>query len=177
VHRALKTTKDFIVITPELRQTLKDWRTLIQHMTSKPKIIEYTDACKLGAGSVITPSMDPFQRWVWQYEWPLDIQQELVLDKNRTSKLLTINDLELAGLVLGWLVLEYVSNYLTYKHIGLFCDNTLEVSWAYKGHTTMSLVAGRLLQLLAIRQRTRQTSSLMPMNIAGKDNAMADIPS
>ena len=96
------------------------------------------------------------------------------MDKNRTGKL-TINDLELAGLVLGWLVLEYVSNVLMYKHIRLFCDNTLAVSWAYKGHTTTSLVAGRLLRLLAIRQRTGQTSSLMPMNIAGKDNAMADI--
>jgi len=130
----------------------------------------------VGAGGVITPGMDPFKHWVWQYKWPLDIQQELVLATNRTGKL-TINDLELAGLVLGWLVLEYVSNDLMYKHIGLFCDNTSAVSWTYKGHTTTSLVAGRLLRLLAIRQRTQQTSSLMPMNIAGKDNTMADIPS
>jgi len=176
-----------MVMTSELRQTLQDWRTLIRHMTSNPtsvkllvsecpNIIEYTDACKLGAGGIITPGMDPFQHWVWQYKWPRDIQQELVSATNRKGKL-TINDLELAGLVLGWLVLEYVSNDLMYKHIGLFCDNTSAVSWAYKGHTTMSLVAGRLLRLLAIRQRTRQTSSLMPMNIAGKDNAMADIPS
>jgi len=129
VHTALKTSKDFIVMTPVLKQTLKDWRTLIQKITSNPtsvkllisefpNIIEFTDACKLGAGGVIAPDMDPFQHWVWQYEWPLDIQQELVSDKNRTGKL-TINDLELAGLVLGWLVLEYVSNDLTYKHIGL----------------------------------------------------------
>jgi len=131
---------------------------------------------RIGAGGVITPGMDPFQHWVWQYEWPLGIQQELTSNKNRTGKL-TINDLELAGLVLGWLDLEYVSNDLTYKHIGLFCDNTLAVSWAYKRHTTTLLVAGRLLRLLAIHQHTRQKSLLMPMNIAGKDNAMADIPS
>ena len=161
VHRAMKTTAKHIPITPELIQTLKDWRTLIQLMTSNPtpvqllvsefpNIIEYTDACKLGAGGVITPGMDPFQHWVWQYEWPLDIQQELVTDKNRNGKL-TINDLELAGLVLGWLVLEYVCANLTYKHVGMFCDNTSAVSWAYKGHTTTSLAAGRLLRLLAIR--------------------------
>jgi len=164
VHNALKTTKAVIVMTPVLKQTLKDWRTLIQDMTANPasvkllvsefpNIIKYTDACKLGAGGVFTPGMDPFQHWVWQYEWPPDIQQELVSATNRTGRL-TINNLELAGLVLGWLVLEYVSDYLRYKHIGLFCDNTLTVSWAYKGHTTMSLVAGRLLRLLAIRQRT-----------------------
>ena len=45
------------------------------------------------------------QHWVWKFEWPADIQQELVTGRmNKTGKL-TINDLELAGLVLGWLVL------------------------------------------------------------------------
>lgn len=187
VHKALKTTNKFITITPELVQILTDWRTLIQDLGKNPtsvlllvsefpNIIEYTDACKLGAGGVITPGMDPFQYWVWQYEWPLDIQKELITDKNRNGKL-TINDLELAGLVLGWLVLEYVCADLQFKHVGMFCDNTSAVSWAYKGHTTTSTVAGRLLRLLSIRQRTRQASSLMPMNIAGKDNKMADIPS
>ena len=72
VHSVLKTRAALIVMTPELRQMLKDWRTLIQHMNSNltpaqllvsefPNIIEYTDACKLGAAGIITPGMDPFQ--------------------------------------------------------------------------------------------------------------------
>jgi hypothetical protein len=131
----------------------------------------------LGAGGVITPGLEAIQYWVWQYEWPLDIQRELVSATNRKGRL-TINDLELAGLVLGWLVLEYVVADLTFKHVGMFCDNTSAVAWAYKGSTSTSIAAARLLRLLSIRQRIRQASSLLPMNIAGKDNAMlADIPS
>jgi len=40
------------------------------------------------------------QYWVWQFEWLDDIKKELVTFENKTGKL-TINDLELAALVLG----------------------------------------------------------------------------
>ena len=88
---------------------------------------------------------------------------------------LTINDLELAGMVLGWLVLEYVAKDLNYKHIGSFCDNTSAVAWAHKGHTTTSIPAARLLRFLNLRQRYCRTSSLLPVHIAGENNEMADI--
>ena len=42
---------------------------------------------------------------------------------------LTNNDLELSGLVLGWILLEYVVGDLTFKHIGRCCDNESVVSW------------------------------------------------
>jgi hypothetical protein len=187
IHRALKNPVKPICITAALRSALLDWRTLVQHLgknptpvqllvTEYPNYLQYTDACKLGAGGVITPGLEAIQFWVWQYEWPLDIQRELVAATNKGGKL-TINDLELAGLVLGWLVLEHVVADLTFKHVGMFCDNTSAVAWAYKGSTSTSIAAARLLRLLSIRQRVRQASSLIPMNIAGKDNAMADIPS
>ena len=151
--------------------------TPVQVLVSNyPNYIQYTDACALGAGGVITPGLDPMQYWVWQYAWPEDIQNELVTSTNRNGTI-TINDLELAGIVIGWLVLEYVCDDLVFKHIGMFCDNTSAVAWAFKFTTSKSVIAGRLLRLLAIRQRTRQASSLLPMHIAGKDNEMADIPS
>ena len=59
----------------------------------------------------------------------------------------------------------------------MFCDNTSAVAWAYKGGTSRSIPAGRLLRLLSLRQRTRKASSLLPMHIAGENNAMADISS
>ena len=187
VHRAMKGLPSYIHITSELRQILADWRTLVQHLekcptpvqllvSDYPNYIQYTDACKLGAGGVVTPGMDPSYYYVWQFEWPQDIRENLVSWKNPTGNL-TINDLELAGLILGWLVVESVFTDLRYKHIGSFCDNTSAVAWSLKGHTATSMVAGRLLRFLAIRQRVRQTSSLLPMNIAGKENDMADIPS
>ena len=68
-------------------------------VSTYPNYIQYTDACKLvGAGGVITPGLDPMQHWVWRFEWPADIQKELVTGTNKTGKL-TINDLELASLV------------------------------------------------------------------------------
>ena len=77
-------------------------------------------------------------------EWPQDIQDDMITEANQTGTL-TINDLELAGLVLGWLVLENVCANLLYKHIGSFCDNTSAVSWAFKGSTSTSIAAARLL--------------------------------
>ena len=182
IHRALKNPVKPIHITAALRSVLLDWRTLVQHLgknptpvqllvTKYPNYLQYTDACKL-----ITSGLGAIQFWVWQYEWPLDIQRELVSATNKGGKL-TINNLELAGLVLGWLVLEHVVADFTFKHVGMFCDNTSAVAWAYKGSTSTSIAAARLLRLLSIRQRVRQASSLLPMNIARKDNAMADIPS
>ena len=63
-----------------------------------------------------------------------------------------INNIALAGLVLRWLVLEYVVDDLKFKHIGSFCKNTLSVTWTYIGSTSTSIPASRLLRLLAIRQ-------------------------
>ena len=187
IHAAMRTTTKTVTLTPLIKTTLQDWRTLVNHLGKNPtpvqllvsdylNYIQYTDACALGAGGVITPGLDAIQYWVWQFEWPDDIKKELVTFENKTGKL-TINDLELAALVLGWMVLEYVCNDLTFKHIGMFCDNTSAVAWAYKGGTSRSIPAGRLLRLLSLRQRTRKASSLLPMHIAGENNAMADIPS
>jgi hypothetical protein len=89
-----------------------------------------------------------------------------------------MNDLELAGAVLNWLVLECQPHLnLQHKHVGVFCDNTSAVSWAYKLRTSKSIVAGRLLRMLGMRIHARQASSLTPLNIAGEDNTMADIAS
>ena len=69
-------------------------------VTNYPNYIQYTDACALGSVGVITPGLDAIQYWVWQFEWPDDIKTELVTFANKTGKQ-TINDLELAALVLG----------------------------------------------------------------------------
>ena len=187
IYRALKTTTGTVKITADIKCVLRDWRTVVQHLSTEPtpvrllvsnypNYVQFTDACGLGAGGIITPGLDPMQHWVWKFEWPQDIKDSLVSWSNKKGTL-TINDLELAGIVLGWLVLEQVCKNLTYKHVGLFCDNTSAVSWTHRGSTSTSTVAGRLLRFLALRQRKRQVSSLAPLHVAGEDNTMADIPS
>ena len=187
IYSAMKTSKDCVTVDSDLKQTLFDWRALVQNLAAAPTPVQLlvsdyphylitTDACGLGAGGVITPGLAPIDHWVWKLEWPSEIKAQLITESNPSGSL-TINDLELAGMVLGWLTLEMLPIDLSFKHIGLFCDNTSAVSWALKGSTSTSLPASRLLRFLALRQRERQTSSLLPLHIAGTDNKMADAAS
>ena len=60
IHRAMQGLTNYITIMSELRQTLTDWRTLVQHLakcptpvqllvSDYPNFLQYMDACKLGA--------------------------------------------------------------------------------------------------------------------------------
>jgi len=84
IHAAMRTTTKTVTLTPLIKTTLQDWRTLVNHLgknptpvqllvSNHPNYILYTDACALGAGGVITPGLDAIQYWVWQFEWPDDI--------------------------------------------------------------------------------------------------------
>ena len=86
-------------------------------------------------------------------------------------------DIELAGLVLGWLVLEYVVADLKFKHIGRFCENTSAVALTYRVITSISIPSATIIQFLELRKWERKSSSLTSMGVAVKDNDMADIPS
>jgi len=107
IHRALNNPVKPICITAALRSALQDWQTLVQHLgkhptpikllvTEYPNFLQYIDAIKLGSVGVITPGLEAIQYWLWQYEWPLDIQRELVSANNKGGRL-TINDLEVAA--------------------------------------------------------------------------------
>ena len=188
LQRAMSHNPDFINITKELIIILHDWRYMIhfllQHPTSVlqlivelPNYLGYSDSCGIGTGGIWTSGTSPLSPLLWQLEWPIDIRDNLVTSTNKNGTI-TMNDLELAGAVLNWLVLECQNHLdLRCKHIGVFCDNTSAVSWAYKLRTSKSVVAGRMLRMLGMRIHARQASSLTPLNIAGDDNTMADIAS
>ena len=176
-----------IPLTQSLRNTLEDWRAMIQHLKhhptsvlqlipAPPAYISYTDACGLGAGGVWcsgTATLDPF---LWQIEWPKDIQQALRTRENPQGRL-SINVLELAGAVIAFLLLEHKLPTLQYKHLVTYCDNMSAVAWAYKMRTSKSATAGRLLRLLGMRIHAAKASSITPIHVAGVDNTMADIVS
>ena len=65
---------------------------------------------------------------------------------------LTINYPKLGGLVLGWLVLEYVLEDLKFKDIGRFYDNKSAVAWKYEGSTSTSILEAGLLQYLSLKK-------------------------
>ena len=59
----------------------------------------------MGSGEVITPALHSIKHWVWNFSWHTDIQKETASDKDPKGK---FNDTKLSGIVLVWLVLEYV---------------------------------------------------------------------
>jgi hypothetical protein len=188
LQMAMRNNPKFINLTEDLRQIFLDWTFMIRFMknhptsvlqlvTNYPDYVGHSDACGLGCGGTWTSGLKPIEPILWQYEWPDDIKHALISDHNPNGSL-TINDLELAGLVLNWLALECQTNiHLAFHHIGAFCDNTSAVSWTHKLRTSKSRVAGRLLRMLGLRIHARQASSLLPVHIAGSDNTMADIVS
>jgi hypothetical protein len=108
---------------------------------------------------------------VWQVEWPEEIRNKLETNE------LTINDLELAAIVLEYLAFETILPDMHNIRLGLFCDNTSAVSWGQKAMSSKSIVAGKLLKMLFLRIRDKQAGKPLITNIAGTKNGMADVAS
>jgi hypothetical protein len=113
---------------------------------------------------------------VFRVEWPADVKANLVSEKNQNGKI-TNSDLEMAGLLLLWLVMEKVCGFKPAPYVALFSDNSLTVHWVRRMAAKGSLVAGQLLRALALRMKVQGVSPLTPLHIEGKCYAMTDIPS
>ena len=114
-------------------QAIKDWTTLLQSTTHRPThvmelvshdpiFVAYTDASAEGAGGVLMSITGEFPNVVWRLQWPQDITSNVVSDSN-PSGTITNSDLEMAGLLLQWLVLEEVAD-TKHQTLLLHCDNT-----------------------------------------------------
>lgn len=182
VQREMLNDPEYIPMSKELKQILRDWSYMIKCLRKKPTHVAqllpdypfyagHTDACGLGCGGTWSSAMKSLNPIVWQLEWPPAVREAF------RKGYININELELAALVLGWLVLELQGVDLKLAHIGSYCDNTTAVAWAYKLRTSTSPVAGRLLRMLGMRIHTREASGLTPIYIKGEENAMADVAS
>lgn len=185
IQAAMRNDPEWIKVSEELKIILQDWRYIVKYMGTHPtslfqlvpqypSYIGYTDACFLGCGGVWCSGLKSLEPCLWQYEWPEEIKAQIQTPTNPKG-LFTINDLELLGQVLGWLILETLELSLKYEHVGIFCDNQSAVEWVKRLRTSTSRTAGRLLRLLGLRIHARMTSSVTPLHIAGELNRMADI--
>ncbi len=86
-------------------------------------------------------------------------------------------DLEMAGLLFLWLVMESVCGNFQEKQVTLFSDNSPTVGWVRRLATRGSLVSAHLIWALALRLKLKGTCPLTPLHIAGEENLMTDIPS
>eukprot|EP00956_Cyclotella_meneghiniana_P036899 scaffold132055_cov20-Cyclotella_meneghiniana.AAC.1 len=110
-------------------------------------------------------------------EWPEWVKQEVLKTNAGQKGTLTNSDLEMAGLLLLWLVMEEVCDLTSGSHVALFSDNAPTVSWVNKLASKNSQVADQLIRALARRLKLKGASPLSTMHIAGDKNEMTDIPS
>jgi hypothetical protein len=138
-----------------LRSAMSDCRTLLRESTRRPTrccelvagwpdFVGVVDASSHGVGGVIIRELSACLPTVFRLQWPPDVTAKAVSDKNPKGKL-TNSDLELAGLVLLWLMMEHVCGRLTKKRVALFSDNSPTVSWVQGMASQASLVAEQLI--------------------------------
>jgi hypothetical protein len=184
---AMRNDPATIPLTTYIKQCLSDWTTLLHQLSSRPtKVREliqstptyvgYVDACAFGAGGVWFSGTTTIQPTVWRIQFPKYVIANLVSDNNNNGTL-TNSDLEMAGLLCQWLVLECIAPHsLQYNTIGIFSDNTPTVAWANKLSSSSSTIASYLIRALAIRLHVKQANTITTHE-AGITNQMADVTS
>ena len=141
-----------------------------------PDYIGYTDASGAGFGGIIFGELLPLPPTVFRGEWPRDITSNLKTVANWGGTL-SISDLEMAGLLLLWLMMESICPSLNERNVALFSDNSPSVSWVDRLASKHSLVGMSLIRALALWLKMTKSCPLTPVHVAGKRNRMADFAS
>ena len=182
ISSAMKNCKSgWIKLTPDLKTILDDFKWLFREIANHPinvaqleptlpANVGYCDACKHAAGGVwINPQGNGTNRHII---WACDFPPVLLFKNGKFS----INDFEMAGILLKWLVLEHLLPSLSNPQSGISCDNSSAVHWSRK-FTARSLTAGRPLRALALRQQLFKAPPILVISIADSLNTMADVAS
>ncbi len=113
---------------------------------------------------------------VFRQQWPPGITA-IVKSESNPKGTITNSDLELAGLVILWLMMEHVCGSLSEKRVALFSNNSPTVSWVQCIACCSSLVAEHLVQVLMLRFNIQIVCPITSLHIAGNQNLMTNIPS
>jgi hypothetical protein len=141
-----------------------------------PDFVGVVDASSHGVSGVIIGKLSECPPTVFQLQWPPDITANVISDATPKGTI-TNPDLELAGLVLLWLMMKHVCGPLDEKRIAHFSDNSPTVSWVQRMACRSSLVAEQLIRVLALRFNLQKVCPITTLHIAGDQNSMTNIPS
>jgi hypothetical protein len=141
-----------------------------------PDFIGIVDALSHGIGGVVIGELSALPLTVFRFQWPSDISQDLVSFNNPKGEINNSN-LEMVGLLFLWLSVEPIALDIAHKHIMLFSNNSLAVSWVDKMGLRRSRIAAQLIRTLALWLNINKTCPLTPVHIPGVENALTDIPS
>jgi hypothetical protein len=162
-------------------------RTLLRDSTTRPTrcrelvagwpdYIGVVDASSFGIGGIVIGELLPCCPTVFCLQWLPDITALVISNKNKKGRITNL-DLEMARLLLLWLMIEHICTHLTEKCIALFSDNNPTVSWVQRMACQSSLIAKQLIRVLTLRMNAQQCCPLTTLHIAGDQISMTDIPS
>ena len=160
-----------------IRQSSKEPTPCRELVMGESDYVGVKDASIHGVGGVVVGHNKACVPTVFRMAWPQDIKDEVQKTNDKKGGKLTNSDLECAGLLLLWLVIEAVCDPQPGDHIALFSDNSPTVSWVERMAARGSLVADQLLRALTLRLKVKHVSPLTPMHIEGKKNSLTDVPS
>ena len=188
-NRILKVEPRYVYLhrNEQLLRSIKGCRTLLREsfkeptrcreLTSRwPDLVGIVDASSHGVGGVIFGEKSECVPTVFRWKWPIEITQDVKSQDNPEGRI-TNSDLEMAGMVMAWIVVEGVGGDLKEKTIALFGDNTPSISWISNLASKQSKVAEQLVQALALRLKANKACPLITSHIEGKKNEIADVPS
>ena len=101
----------------------------------------------------------------------MELPDDIIEKITRTGDI-TISDLEMAVHLLHFMILKYIAP-LEFLSVGIISDNTPTVAWATR-LSSKSMLAGRLLRALAVRQYIAKSSPVVTAHIKGTNNIRAD---
>ena len=102
LYKAVASQHNNISISTNLKQCLKDWKTLINIIASRPTsvlelvprsphYIGYVDSSKGAVGGVWINTQTSLNPTVWRFQWPKAIQTQFTSTNNKGN--ISINDL------------------------------------------------------------------------------------
>ena len=179
-----------IKVNSNLKEYSRNWRALLHLMSSRPsnvcELIRHkrpayqgmVDASKWGVGGVWFSGTKQLMPFVWFFQWPREISEQLCTDENLNGSI-TISDLELIGIFMHWLALEQAVGKDNLKHQSptIWCDNIPAVSWVYKFRSNVSTLAANILRAFATRLHYCHAGLLSVDHISGIFNILADFAS
>jgi hypothetical protein len=137
--------------------------------------VAIVDASGHGVGIIVVGENKAVKPTVTRIEWPDDIKTDIISDNNPTGSI-TNSDLESAGAVLAWLVVEATCDLHPGAHVAIYSDNDATVVRIKKMKSKANVGAG-LMRILSLRLKYKKVSPLTPLHIEGKRNMITDIPS
>jgi hypothetical protein len=159
-----------------LRESTKDPMRCRELVSGWPELIRIADASSQGVGGVVMGETSQCIPTVFCWEWPQDVTANVRSFSNPMGTI-TNSDLEMAGVLILWLVMEVVCQPLQEKRVVLFSNNSPEKRWMKCLASRKLLVAEHFVQALALQIKTNKTCPLTTLHIEGKLNLISDVPS